>query len=70
MPSLTCTNVYPNVEPWPAIVAAISAFHTAGPATPSAVRPWSFSNAITAPCVISPEVPGCHMLCSAAGMLG
>ena len=61
LPSLTDTNVYPKLEPLPAISASISAFQTDAPATPSVVMPWSFSNAISAPCVTVPDAPFAHV---------
>jgi hypothetical protein len=57
------------MERWPETAAASKAFHTAGPATPSAIMPRSFSNAITAPLVISPDAPGAHMPRSESGTL-
>ena len=54
----------------PCTAAVISAFQTCGPGTPSAVMPLLSSNAMIAPLVISPNVPGAHMFRSAAGVFG
>jgi len=67
--TLTITNVYPKPEGCPATAAAITAFQTFGPGTPSVVSPWSFSNAISAPFIITPEAPGCQKLRSSDGVL-
>lgn len=69
-PSSTDTKLSPNVERLPAITAAIGALRTSGPATPSGVMLCSFSNAITAPRVATPDAPGCQNDRIASGVSG